>query len=343
MSESKDISMTATDIRQDSEPLEPPARDTTLRNSLGALALVWLILIAVPFVAPNDYVVSLVVSFFINLILIASLNTLIGYSGQISLSHAGFFGLGAYASGIISAKFGLSAWIGLPTACVIAGISALVIGLPALRLRGHYLAMATLGFNAILTVMFNQLVSWTGGPNGLLGVKPFVFFGIPLDTQAKFYPLAWISAGLVMLSLLNLVHSRTGRALRAISSSEVAANSLGINPFRYKLIVFVMTAVMAGFAGSLYVHSNQYASPETFGFAASVLLVAMVALGGWGHYWGAFYGAAIFTAVPELLRNLHDAELFVFSTGMILVLMFFPGGIAASLEKLTRFVRRKTS
>ena len=317
------------------------ARDNEFRNSLIALAVLWLIFLVVPAIAPNDYVVSLAVSFLINLILISSLNMVIGYSGQISLSHGGFFGLGAYTSGILSAKFGISAWIGLPAACVVTAIAAFVIGMPSLRLRGHYLAMATLGFNAILTVLFNQLVSWTGGPNGLLGVKPFNFFGIPLDTQTRFFPLAWVAAGLVMWFLLNLVHSRTGRALRAIASSEVAANSLGVDPFRYKLIVFVLTAAMAGFAGSLYVHSNQYASPETFGFSASVLLVAMVALGGWGRYWGAFYGAAIFTAVPELLRNLHDAELLVFGAGMILVLMFFPGGIDASIGRLSRFARQR--
>lgn len=324
-------------------PLAHSVRDDGLRHSLIGLAILWLLLAFVPLFAANDYIVSLSVTFLINLILIASLNTLIGYSGQISLSHSGFFGLGAYTSGIISAKLGISAWIGLPVACIIAAVAALIIGIPALRLRGHYLAMATLGFNAILTVLFNQLVGWTGGPNGLLGVKPFIFFGIPLDTQAAFFPLAWVSAGLVMWFLLNLIHSRTGRALRAIASSEIAANSLGVNPFRYKLIVFVLTAAMAGFAGSLYVHSNQYASPETFGFSASVLLVAMVALGGWGRYWGAFYGAAIFTAVPELLRNLHDAELLVFGAGMILVLMFFPGGIAASVEKLSRFARQRFS
>lgn len=316
-------------------------RDTGLRQSLIALAVVWLALIVVPFAAPNDYVVSLVVSFLINLILIASLNTLIGYSGQISLSHGGFFGVGAYASGILSAKFGISAWIGLPAACIATALAAVIIGIPSLRLRGHYLAMATLGFNAILTVMFNQLVSWTGGPNGLLGVKPFVFLGTPLNSQARFFPLAWLAAGLAMWLLLNLIHSRTGRALRAVAGSEIAANSLGIDAFRYKLIVFVLTAAMAGFAGSLYVHSNQYASPETFGFAPSVLLVAMVALGGWGRIWGGFYGAAIFTAVPELLRNLEDAELLVFGAGMIVVLMFFPGGIAALLDRLSLLLARR--
>jgi branched-chain amino acid transport system permease protein len=158
------------------------------------LLLIWLALLAIPFAAPNAYVVSLANMALINLILIASLNLLMGYGGQISLGHAGFFGLGAYASGILNVKLGLSAWLGLPAAALIAAVAALVIGLPALRLRGHYLSMATLGWNAILVVLFNQLVSLTGGPNGLLGVQPFSLAGIKLDTEPRAFPLVWLTS-----------------------------------------------------------------------------------------------------------------------------------------------------
>jgi branched-chain amino acid transport system permease protein len=318
-------------------PINTAARDERGRALMGGRSLLfifWLALPAIPLVGLNDYLVSLGTSFLINLILIAGLNVLIGYCGQISLGHAGFYGLGAYAAGILSAKLGLNPWLGLPVACLVSAIAALVIGIPALRLKGHYLAMATLGFNAILAVLFDQLVSWTGGPNGLLGVKPLAFGSFALSSQARIFPIVWLCAGLVMFALLNLIQSRVGRAIRAIATSQIAADSLGIDAFRYKLIVFVLTAGMAGLAGSLYVESNLYASPESFGFSSSILLVAMVALGGWGRYGGAILGALIYTGAPELLRTFQDAQLLIFGAGMIAVLLFFPGGLAGAGDSI---------
>jgi branched-chain amino acid transport system permease protein len=292
------------------------------------LGVVWLVLLAVPFIAPNAYVFSLANLALINLILIASLNLLMGFGGQVSLGHAGFFGLGAYASGILNVKLGWSAWLGLPAAALIAAAAALVVGLPALRLRGHYLSMATLGWNAILVVMFNQLVSLTGGPNGLLGVQPFALFGFRLDTEPRAFPLVWLASLLIMLAILNLLRSRIGRALRAVATNELGADAIGIDSFRIKLVVFVLSAGMAGIAGSLYVHVNQYASPETFGIALSILLIVMVAIGGSGTYWGPLLGALIYTAAPQLLLDYEDAELMLFGLGMLVVLILFPGGLA---------------
>ncbi len=326
-----------------SGPINTAARDERRRTLMGSrsiLFIFWLALLAIPLVGLNDYLVSLGTSFLINLVLIASLNVLIGYCGQISLGHAGFFGLGAYSAGILSAKLGLNPWLGLPVACVVSAFAALVIGIPALRLRGHYLAMATLGFNAILAVLFDQLVSWTGGPNGLLGVKALAFGSFALNNQARIFPLVWLCAGLVMLALLNLIQSRVGRAIRAVATSEIAAGSLGIDAFRYKLTVFVLTAAMAGLAGSLYVESNLYASPESFGFSSSILLVAMVALGGWGRYGGAILGALIYTGAPELLRTFQDAQLLIFGAGMIAVLLFFPSGLAGAGDRIARVLLR---
>jgi len=306
------------------------------RRHFVAIALVWLVFAAWPFVAPNDYLTSLGVAFFINLLLIAGLNLVTGYGGQISLCQAGFFGLGAYVSGVLAVKAGWPAWIGLFAAPLGTALSALVIGLPALRLRGHYLAMATLGFNAILTVLFVELVPLTGGPNGLAAIPPIAIGPLVLDSASRFFWLAWLAGGVLMALLAALVASRMGRALRAVEGSETAAASMGIDPFRTKLAAFVLSAAIAGVAGSLYAHFNQYASPDTFGFSASVLLVVMVALGGWGHYWGPVFGAALYTAVPELLRRFHDAELLVFGAGMVVVLLFLPEGLAGLGEARRR-------
>jgi branched-chain amino acid transport system permease protein len=193
--------------------------------------------------------------------------------------------------------------------------------------------MGTLGFNAILTVLFNELVPLTGGPNGLAGIAPFGLFGFELDTPLRFFFVAWLLAGVVMLLILNLVAGRIGRGLRAISGSEIAAGALGIDTFRFKVAAFSLSAGFAGLAGAMYAHFNMYASPETFSFFTSVLLVVMVALGGWGSYWGPVFGALIYTAMPELLRKFQDAELFLFGLCMIIVLLYLPGGIAALLTR----------
>jgi branched-chain amino acid transport system permease protein len=300
---------------------------TVARRRLWRVAVVWAVLAAWPFVAGNDYVASLGVYFFINLLLIGGLNLVMGYGGQISLCQAGFFGLGAYVSGALALKAGVPAWLGLAAAPLGTALAALVIGLPALRLRGHYLAMATLGFNAILSVLFVELVSITGGPNGLAGIPPLAIGSWSLEGGKRFFWLAWLCGAVLMALMAFLLASRAGRALRAVADSEVAAAAMGVDPFRTKLFAFMLSAAAAGVAGALYAHFNQYASPETFSFSASVLLVVMVALGGWGHYWGPLLGAAVYTGVPELLRRFQDAELLVFGLGMLVVLLFLPDGL----------------
>jgi branched-chain amino acid transport system permease protein len=316
---------------------------TESRTRLRGIAVLWLLFAAWPFVAGNDYVLSLGIYFFINLLLIGGLNLVMGYGGQISLCQAGFFGLGAYVSGALAVKYGVPPAIGLVLAPLGTALAALVIGLPALRLRGNYLAMATLGFNAILSVLFVELVGLTGGPNGLAGIPPIRLLGIAFDGAARFFWLAWLAGAALMAVLALLLASRAGRALRAVAGSEIAAASMGVDPFRTKLAAFAVSAAAAGLAGALYAHFNQYASPETFSFSASVLLVVMVALGGWGHYWGPLFGAAIFTAVPELLRRFQDTELLVFGIGMVLVLLFLPEGVAGAAQRLrSGRVRRPT-
>lgn len=318
-------------------PYAPGALARRLARDRVRLVLLWVVMLAWPFVAPNEYILSLGVMFFINLVLVASLNLVLGYAGQISLCHGAFFGLGAYVSGVLSVRYGIPPAFGMLAAIAGTTVAAVLIALPTLRLRGHYLAMGTLGFNAILTVLFTELVPLTGGPNGLAGIAPLDLFGLELDTPHRFFFAAWLLAGLVMLLILNLVTGRVGRGLRAIAGSEIAAGALGVNTFRFKVAAFSLSAGFAGLAGAMYAHFNMYASPETFSFFTSVLLVVMVALGGWGSYWGPVFGALIYTAMPELLRKFQDAELFLFGLCMIVVLLYLPGGIAGL------FARRRGS
>lgn len=294
--------------------------------------VLWLLMLAWPFVAPNDYILSLGVVFLINLILVASLNLAMGYAGLISLCHGAFFGLGAYISGVLSAKYGVSPWFGIFAGTLGTAAAAFVIAIPTLRLRGHYLAMGTLGFNAIIGVLFVELVPLTGGPNGLIGIEPFGISGFWLDTPGRFFFLSWAIGFVVMFFVLNLVSGPIGRNLRAVAGSEAVADTLGIDTVRLKIALFSLSAALAGLAGVLYAHFNLFASPETFGVFTSVLILVMVALGGAGTFWGPFFGALIFTAVPELLRSLQDAELLIFGLCMIVVLLYFPGGIAKAIN-----------
>ncbi|WP_353194290.1 branched-chain amino acid ABC transporter permease [Pusillimonas noertemannii] len=305
------------------------------------LAVLWALFLFYPLLASNSYAIGLGVMFCINLMLIASLNLIMGYCGQISLCHGGFFGLGAYVSGVLSAKYGVSAPIGIAAAVMLTGCASLLIALPALRLRGHYLAMATLGFNAILSVLFVELVGLTGGPNGLSGIEPIVLAGFSFDTDVRFFYLAWLSALVVMAAILNLTYSRIGRAVVSLSGNEIGASSLGVNTYGLKVQIFVVSATVAAFSGSLFAHFNLFASPETFSFFTSVLLVVMVAVGGWGKYWGALFGALVFTLVPEYLRAFHDVELLVFGLSMIVVLMFFPDGLAGMTQRALAFARAR--
>lgn len=293
---------------------------------------VWIALIALPFVIPH-FALSVANMILINLILVASLNLLMGYAGQLSLAHAAFFGLGAYTSGVLAVHFGVSPWLGIFAAIGLAAAAAAIVGLPTLRLRGHYLAMATLGLNAIASVLFVGLRDLTGGPNGLTGVPSFKIAAFAFDNDQRFFFLAWFGASLTLLAINNVVDSRIGRALRALGQSEAAAASLGVDSQRYKLRIFVLTAGMAALAGTLYVHYLNFASPETFDFSASVMLVVAVALGGTGSLAGPVIGALIITLLPELLRDTRDLQILIFGISLVVVLLFFPRGIVGLFRK----------
>lgn len=316
-------------------------RSVFARNRI-AFALFWAAILIFPAIAPNPYIVNLGVFWLINLILLASLNLLMGYGGQISLSHAAFFGLGAYVSGVLSAKFGVSPWLGALAAVAVTAAVAALIGLPTLRLKGHYLAMATLGFNAVVSVLFVELRGLTGGPNGLTNVPSFELFGFELSGDVRFFYFAWLVAGAIIVLILNLLDSRMGRALRALSTSEVAAESMGVPVFRYKVQLFVLTAAMAAVAGSLYVHHINFASPETFDFMASVMMLVVVALGGTGTFWGPFLAALVYVGLPELLHAFEGFEMLLFGVSLVFVLLFFPGGLAGLLRLRPRRARRES-
>jgi branched-chain amino acid transport system permease protein len=284
------------------------------------------VLVAPVFFA-GGYLLNVLVFVGINTMLALALNLLLGYAGQISLGQAAFFGLGAYISGVATATYGMNSWLAMLLAAVIVGLVAFAIGFPILKLKGHYLAMATLGFGIIIYIMFNETIELTGGPSGLSGIPYFSVGEFQFDTDMKSYFLIWGFALLLILLSVNLVNSRIGRALRAINDSEVAARVMGVNARLLKVQVFTLSAVFSSIAGSLYAHTMTFISPASFGFNFSVELLTMVVIGGLGTVYGSFLGAALLTLLPEFLRTFQDYDIVIYGLLLVLMTMFMPGGL----------------
>lgn len=321
-----------------STPLEPPSRR---RDWLG-LALLALALGTLPLWLRSPYALSTLVLIGIYSIVTIGLCLLMGYAGQISLGQAAFFGVGAYASAVLTARMHWSPWTALPVAALLTGAIALLFGLPIFRLRGHYLAMGTLALGFVVELVLSEWKTVTGGPSGLPGIPRLTIGGAPLRTDLAYYYLVWACA-LVALALgLNIVNSRYGRALRAIRGSELAAQSLGIDVARHKLLTFVVSALYAGVAGSLYAHYMIFVSPTAFDFATSVRLVLMAAVGGLASIWGAPLGTALVMLLTLGLRevvplfsasNSGEFQIIAYGLLLVLIMLYMPAGLTVWLTR----------
>jgi branched-chain amino acid transport system permease protein len=278
----------------------------------------------------------------IHTILALALNLLLGYAGQISLGQAGFFGLGAYISGILTTAHAVNPWLAMLIAAAVVTLMAFLVGYPILKLKGHYLAMATLGLGIIIYIVFNEAVDKTGGPSGLSGIPNLSVGGFSFDSDLKNYYLIWGFTLLAMGLSLNLVHSRIGRALRAIHDSEVAARVMGVNARMLKVQLFALSAGFSAIAGSLYAHTMTFIAPASFGFSFSVELVTMVIIGGLASIYGSLLGAALLTVLPELLRAFHDYDIIVYGLLLVLMTMFMPGGLVKGIPAFFSSLRRRS-
>ena len=297
--------------------------------------------LTVPVFFTGGYIVNVLVFVGIYTILAVALNLLLGLAGQISLGQAAFFGLGAYISGVLTATYAANPWVAMVIAGIVVGIIAFVLGFPILKLRGHYLAMATLGMGIIVYIIFNETVDITGGPSGLPGIPNLSICGIIFNTDMKNYYLVWSFAIVTILLSVNLSASRIGRALRAIHDSEVAARILGVNVRLLKVQIFTVSGILSALAGSLYAHTVQFISPASFGFNVSIELLTMVIIGGLGSIYGSFLGATILTLLPELFRTLQDYDIVVYGIVLIVMTMFMPGGLVRGVPLLARFLLAK--
>jgi branched-chain amino acid transport system permease protein len=306
------------------------------RRDYLALSIFVGLIALIPIMTQNAYYISVMNMIGLNVLVVLGLNLLIGYAGQISLGHAAFYGMGAYISGILTTRYGFHPWPTILLAMLITGGVAYAIGIPTLRLKGEYLVMATLGFNLIVYILMVQMLWLTGGPSGLPAIPYLTLWGFTFDSDGRIYYLIWFFCLLMIILSLNLVRNRVGRALRAIHGSEIAANAAGINAARYKVKVFVLSAVLASLAGSLYAHYITFISPGSFGFFYSVQVVTMVLVGGMGSIWGSFFGATILTILPQLLHMVKEYNIITFGAILAFVLIFFPEGLVFGVVDIYR-------
>ncbi len=299
--------------------------------AFGALAVIIIIL---PLFVESKYYFIVLNVIGLNTIVVVGLNLLIGFAGQISLGHAAFYGLGSYFSGVLTVNYGFPLWPAMLVGMLATGAVAYLIGYPSLKLRGHYLVMATLGFGIIINILMGELEQFTGGHDGLMGIPPLTMGGLTFDNDLKNFYLIWTLFFCSCLRPENLLNSRVGRALRAISGSEVAANSLGVNTADYKVKVFVLSAMFASISGSLYAHYITFISPSSYDFYYSIQVVTMVIVGGMGSLWGSLLGAGVLTCISEALHVAKQYHIIAYGVFLCLVLVFLPEGILMGIYNL---------
>lgn len=297
-----------------------------------AVSLAIAALSALPLLTQNDYYLRLANWAVVASMLAFSLNLIYGYTGQISLGHVGFYGIGAYTAAIFMVKLGLSFWLGLPAAIALCMVIGLIIGVPTLRLRNYYLAVATLAFGIIVRVVLNRWIPVTEGPSGILGIGRPQVFGLELSSDtAFFYFLLVVFAGFIYL-FVRLIESPFGRGLKAIRENEAAADSLGIDTTRYKVTAFVLSSGMAGAAGALFATLNGFIGPTSFTEEHSITLVALLILCGLGTYIGPVIAGLFLVVIPELMRDFGSYQQWAYSILLMLVIFKMPMGIGGYLQ-----------
>jgi branched-chain amino acid transport system permease protein len=299
---------------------------TSLRKHAGVLALV-VVVMTIPAYVSDSYYLSILAFMATRLMMVIGLGLLVGQAGQISLGQAGFVGIGAYGAAILTTRVGLEPWSALILSAVIAAVLAVLVGIPTLRLRGYYLAMATLGVNEIVYTLLRELKVLTNGTDGISRIPSLGIGGVDLANPRLYHLVVWGLALLMFATALNISHSRVGRSWRALRQSESAAEALGIDTSYRKVQVFVLAAVFASIAGSLDAYYVNYISPEGYTITLSIILISAVIIGGLGSVWGALWGTVAIEVIVELLERLglEDYSNLVFGIVLVAVMVLSRG------------------
>lgn len=294
------------------------------------LLILAVVLLLLPLVLPNNYYYDITIRMAINAIIVLGLNLLIGFAGQISLGHAGFVGIGAYATAILPTHFGWHPILAMLAGAAIASAIAAIVARPIFRLKGHYLAMATLGLGIIIAIVIKNEAAYTGGPDGM-PVAALGLMGFEISGEKQWY---WVLAALLLFSFWasrNLIDSPFGRALRALHGSEVASQVMGVDIVRYKVAIFALSAFFASLMGSVTAHYIGFVTPNIADFFHSVELMTMVVVGGMASIYGSLIGAVLLTALPQALSTFEGWEAVAFGIILILCMIFMPKGLVPTL------------
>lgn len=312
-------------------------------KKLVILAVV-LFALAFPQLGFKMYYVHIGVLSLLNILLVLGLNLVAGYAGQLSLAQAAFFGIGAYASSLLMLNLHWSFWLAAPIGALAAGLVAVGIGLPTLRLKGPYFVIATMGFGEIVRLVFLNWESVTRGPNGLPGIPApnpisLGFMTLTFESRVENYYLILAVLLVVLVLYYNLVHSRIGRALRAIRNDYIATQVMGIHVAFYRILAFGVGAALSGLTGALYAGYIRFVSPDTFTIGESINILIMMVIGGMGTISGPIIGAVFITYLLETMRVFAEYRLVIYGLLMFLVILYMPQGIAGMLEKVWLCVR----
>jgi branched-chain amino acid transport system permease protein len=261
---------------------------------------------------------------------------LMGHAGQISLGHAAFYGLGAYGTAALTVHAGFSPWVSIPLVVAIVGVVSSYLGWIIFRLRGHYLAVATLGFGIIVSIALVELRGLTGGPNGLSGIPALQVFDFSLSSDTRFFYVALVVLIFLVLFAQNLARSPTGLLMRGIAESERAVASIGTEVEALKRKIFVISAVYAAIGGALYAHYIGYISPQPFGVDFSIRLVVIIAIGGFTSIPGVLFGVAFLTLISEPLQELGYYDVVVYGVLLVVIITYMPQGLLQATFDLLR-------
>lgn len=312
-------------------PFSFSAFSTAVQSSAGLVVIV-ILLVLLPLIL-NDYYRDIMTLTCMYIVLALGLNIVVGQAGLLNLGYVAFYAMGAYTYAILSTTYGLSFWPGLAAGALTAAVFAAILGMPTLRLRGDYFAIVTLGLGEITRIVLNNWDGLTGGPNGISKIGRPALASHVLNTTLDFYYLILFMAIITVFAMNRLMKSRIGRAWIAIREDEMAAEAMGINTFRLKLLAFVLGSAWAGMTGVFFAAKIAFVSPESFTFFESVLILCMVVLGGMGSIPGIILGAFLLITLPEIFRDFQDYRMLAFGMALLLMMVFKPQGLLGAVKK----------
>ncbi|HHU49360.1 MAG TPA: branched-chain amino acid ABC transporter permease [Clostridiales bacterium] len=316
-----------------------------MKKIISNRAVINLILAAVAILLPviskaNDYILNVMILTLLYILLSFGLNLLLGYTGQISIGHAAFYSIGAYTTALLSVKLDAPFIVCLIFSIIVTFLFGILLGFTSHKLDAIFLAIVTMAFGNIIRLVLMNWREVTGGINGIRNISGIMLFGEKM-TKFQFYYLALFFLAVIMVISYNLVNSKTGRAFMAVRDAPIAAESMGINVNRYKLLIFAISAAFAGVAGSLYAKLVGYISPDAFTADMSIRFLTIVIVGGLGSFYGPLAGGIVVGVLPELLRSFESFSMVAYGLMIVLVLKFAPRGIMGGIEKVVEYLKAK--